>query len=553
MADVPRTEEDAPLSSFHAVIRLLRMRGLGVVVLLVAASACAEVDPPERLRPPAALVTSFDGLGAGFEGPQGSASFRNPSDNSLAVGRNHIVQIVNSHTAIFTKEGRVLYGPVETRNVFRDFGGPCEQINNGDAVVRYDQLADRWLIVMPIFRRVARDFDVPAMETGAVNVSMIGRLGQPGEAVSLFQPPPPTPEDSAAAEAYRQQLRATPQPRNGTYAMCYAVSATPDPLGAYYRYEFIRPLFPDYPRPAVWPDGYYVPTSTGDDVIEKHACVADRLRMLQGLPATEQCVIIPDVNFLNNADLDGKQPPPDGAPNIMMATGGSQLNGVTAADAIYAWTYAVDWQDPANTRVEGPVEIAVEPYRYLCGGQLTECVPQPGVDQRLDAQGDKLMARLVYRRFDDRESIVAAHSVATNAAGGVRWYEFRLDDDRTPMLYQQGTHAPDSAYRWLPSPAMDGLGNIAIGYSFGSADHFPGQRFSGRLDGDPLGWMTLEETILVDGQAAQTTTLRWEDYTQTAIDPSDDCTIWYVGDYLKEGAETYSTRIGAFRMPGCWD
>src|SRR3989442_8929885 len=41
--------------------------------------------------------------------------------------------------------------------------------------------------------------------------------------------------------------------------------------------------------------------------------------------------------------------------------------------------------------------------------------------------------------------------------------------------------------------------------------------------------------------------LRWEDYTQTAIDPSDDCTIWYVGDYLKKGALTYSTRIGAFR------
>ena len=43
--------------------------------------------------------------------------------------------------------------------------------------------------------------------------------------------------------------------------------------------------------------------------------------------------------------------------------------------------------------------------------------------------------------------------------------------------------------------------------------------------------------------------MRWEDYTQTAIDPSDDCTIWYVGDYLKKGATSYSTRIGAFRLP----
>ena len=57
--------------------------------------------------------------------------------------------------------------------------------------------------------------------------------------------------------------------------------------------------------------------------------------------------------------------------------------------------------------------------------------------------------------------------------------------------------------------------------------------------------------MLAEGQAPQTNTLRWEDYTQTAMDPSDDCTIWYVGDYLKKDAITYSTRIGAFRVPGC--
>ncbi|MFM9908533.1 MAG: hypothetical protein ACKVOW_04255, partial [Chitinophagaceae bacterium] len=68
---------------------------------------------------------------------------------------------------------------------------------------------------------------------------------------------------------------------------------------------------------------------------------------------------------------------------------------------------------------------------------------------------------------------------------------------------------------------------------------------------DPLGILSLRETTLVEGEASQTATLRWEDYTQTAIDPVDDCTIWYVGDYLKKGATTYSTKIGAFRMKGC--
>jgi hypothetical protein len=54
--------------------------------------------------------------------------------------------------------------------------------------------------------------------------------------------------------------------------------------------------------PAVWPDGYYVLTSTGDNVIQKHARVVERPRMLQGKPARELCYVIDGVNFLNNAD-----------------------------------------------------------------------------------------------------------------------------------------------------------------------------------------------------------------------------------------------------------
>jgi hypothetical protein len=339
--------------------------------------------------------------------------------------------------------------------------------------------------------------------------------------------------------------------------MCYAISVGPDPFGPYYRYEFLRPLFPDYPRPALWPDGYYVPTSTGDNPIsetittQKHACVVDRAKMLKGEPATEQCLVINDVGFLNNADLDGKNLPPAGAPNIMMAAGGTQLKKVLEANTIGVWQFHVDWSNPANTRVTSAGTIAVAPYHYLCDGQLTNCVPQPGIERRLDAQGDKIMSRLVYRRIGNRESVVAVHSVNTAAGGGgVRWYEFRVDRNRAVTLYQQGTYAPDGFYRWMASPAIDGRGNIGIGYSFGGSPNFPGQRFAARLANDPPGRLTLGELVLAEGEAAQNA-MRWEDYAQTAIDPSDDCTIWYVGDYLKKDATSYSSRIGAFRLPGC--
>jgi hypothetical protein len=467
------------------------------------ASAVVEQTTQGR-RPAAALVAHFDGLGVGFEGPQGAATVRNPSDNSLAVGPNHIVQIVNSRLAVFTKKGkvfdttgRVLYGAVATNTVFAGFGGQCELRNNGDAVVRYDQLAERWLYVMPIFSR-----------------------------------PPNEPK--------------------GPYSMCYALSTGADPLGPYHRYEFKRPLFPDYPRPAVWPDGYYVPSSTSDDFIQKHACVVERGKMLQGLPAKEQCIVIDGVNFLNNADIDGQGLPPAGAPNIMMAAGGAQLMKNFEDDGIYAWKFHVDWENPANTGLSGPAKIPVAPYHYLCNGQLTSCVPQPDTSRRLDAQGDKIMQRLVYRNAGGHQSIVALHSVNSGVhGGGVRWYEFRLNGRGDPILHQQGTYAPDSFYRWMGSIGIDRQGNIGMGYSFGGTPNYPGQRFAARLADDRPGMLTLHETVLVEGEASQKNTIRWEDYTTTAMDPGDDCTFWYVGDYLRSGAASYSSRIGAFRVPGC--
>jgi len=538
------------------------------------ASAGVEQTAPGT-KPAAILAASFDGLGVGFEGPNGSGRGGNPSDNALAVGPDHIVQIVNGRgIAVFTKKGKkydttgkVLFGPVPANNVFKNFTGNCEARNSGDVVVRYDQLANRWLIILPLFSRgpVRPDQPEPFGPADGARASVIGVAGQPGKAETMFVPPPPPPP-SPADTAGRGRGRGgagrgagAPQGPQGPYSMCYAVSTSPDPLGSYYRYEFLRPYFPDYPRPAIWPDGYYIPTSTSDNRIsptvatQKHACVADRESMLAGKPATEQCIIVENVNFFNNTDIDGKALPPKGAPNIMIAGGGRQLDTLLADSVVNMWQFHVDWKNPSKTKIDGPTAIKVAPYSYLCGGQLTNCVPQPGTERGLDSQGDKLMSRLVYRRLGDHESILATHSIATAAGGGgVRWYEFRVNEkSRAVTLHQQGTYLGDGEYRWMASGTIDKFGNIGIGYSYGGPKHFAGQRFSGRQPNDPLGQLTFAEAILAEGEAAQTNTLRWEDYTTTALDPDDDCTVWYVGDYFKKDATSYSTKIGAFKMPGC--
>lgn len=463
----------------------------------VSAAAAAIEQTQPGARPAPRLVTSFTGLGIGFRGPRGAGYFRNPSDNSLAVGPRDIIQTVNSQMAVFTKTGRVLYGPVPTKTLFTGFPGPCGVTGFGDVVVRYDQLAGRWVFVLPIFRRI----------------------------------PAPTP---------------------APYGVCMAVSVTGNPLGRYYRYQFPRALFPDYPRLGVWPNGYYLGTSSGDTVIQKHACVADRAAMLRGQPAAEQCAIINGSNFLNPADIEGRATPPPGEPEVFLAAGGTQLRHIFRADTIHYYRFYVNWQHPARSRVTGPFKVAVAPYHYLCNGQLTSCVPQPGVKRRLDAQGDKLMQPVVYRRLGHRQMLLASQSVNTKGGGGgVRWYEFQMDRRGRLQLRQQGTYAPDGGFRWMPSIGMDRRGDIAVGYSYGGAKHFAGQRVAAQMANGPQDRLTLREAVLARGGAAQARTVRWEDYTTMDVDPSDGCTFWYVGDYLRAGAQRYSTKIGAFRLPGC--
>ncbi|HEV9035224.1 MAG TPA: hypothetical protein VGQ51_01335, partial [Puia sp.] len=271
----------------------------------------------------------------------------------------------------------------------------------------------------------------------------------------------------------------------------------------------------------------------------------------KGEDATEQSFIINGVNFLLNSDVEGQQLPDRGAPNILITNGGTQLHNEFEDDGIYYWKFHVDWKDTSKTRLEGPLKIEVAPYHYAGDGQLKRSVPQPDTAMRLDTQGDKVLGRLIYRRIGKQQSYIVVHSVRSAAGGsGIRWYEFRGAKHGALQLYQQGTYAPDGDWRWLPGIATDKYGNMGIGYSFGGATHFPGQRFTGRLATDSLGVMGFGEGILIEGQASQMNTLRWEDYTYTAIDPSDDETFWYVGDYLKKGAKNYSTRIGSFRLAG---
>jgi hypothetical protein len=458
------------------------------------AGAIEQADPVvQKSAAPSPLAPTLNapsilGVGKGFTGPEGTFTVdAAPPDTNGAVGSTQYVQWVNESFAVFDKAtGAVLLGPVAGNTLWSGFGGGCETNNDGDPIVQYDKAANRWIFTQ---------FSVST----------------------------------------------TP------YLQCFAISDTSDATGSYHRYALGMSAFPDYPKLGVWPDAYYITFNMFTSVfVGAKVCALDRTAMLNGDPATAQCVqLSSSYASLLPSDLDGATPPPAGAPNYLLNFGTNSLR---------LWKFHVDWANSANSTFTGPTSIPVAAFTRACGGGA--CIPQRGTKNKLDSLGDRLMYRLAYRNFGDHESLVVNHSVAagssSNSNAGIRWYELR-DPGGTPTVFQQGTYAPDSNYRWMGSIAMDQDGNIAVGYSVSGANLYPAIRYTGRLSTDlPLGKLQAE-TSIIEGAGSQSQPLnRWGDYSSISVDPVDDCTFWYTNEYLQSsGKFNWSTRIASFKFPTC--
>jgi hypothetical protein len=273
-------------------------------------------------------------------------------------------------------------------------------------------------------------------------------------------------------------------------------------------------------------------------------------------------------------DIDGNRRPLDGAAVPIVGTQDDNATYGAASDALNVFELTVRWRSTPVATLILHSQLAVASFDSIfpCAPTARDCLPQPGItnpNQYLDilSYRQRPTHRLAYRNFGTYEALVTSQSVeAAPGVAGMRWYEIRRTtanpkplSERTYSVYQQGTYAPgDGVHRWMGSAAMDWQGNIALGYSVvNGVDVFPGIRYTGRLASDPLGQMTLGEGTIVNGTGVQrTTNSRWGDYTSLNVDPTDDCTFWYVNEYYTLAGQISSTagwqtRIGSFKLPGC--
>lgn len=412
-----------------------------------------------------------------------------PPDTHGAVGPNHYIQAVNTSMAIYNKTGTRL--AAFTLNNFMSgsaTGSACDSYNQGDPIVLYDDYSGRWIIT---------DF------------------------------------------AWKST--------RGPFYECIAVSKTADPVtGGWWFYEFQvdKSSMGDYPKLGVWSDGIYMGASmfralrtysgarvwafNRDDMISGAS-----LRYVTFFLGTSYFSVFPSTS------APGGGVPPAGTPNYFFSDYGL-TNGVRM------WKFTVNWATPTASTFTGPTTVPVASFTKPANAS----VPQPGTTQKLDTLGDRLMSNFEYRNLNGTQSLWLTRTVVSGTSTGIRWMELR-DMSTTPTVYQQGTFAPDSNYRFMPSLSVDKYGNMAVGYSVSSTSVYPSIRYAGRLATDPLGQLSQGEASIIAGTGSQTSYSRWGDYSSMTIDPADGCTFWYTNEYYTTTGTNWQTRIATFKFPGC--
>lgn len=480
LRDIPREPEWQPGEPIKEIPRRTTR-----LPLLVPPAPKPQIDPllaaQDRVQLTALNPPILNFAGQGFTGV-------NPPDTVGDVGIQHYIQSLNSsggaRFTIYNKaDGSVAAGPIAMDSLGT---GNCAN-GLGDPVVLYDQLANRWFLS----------------------------------------------EFSSSGNR-----------------LCIYISQTSDPVsGGWFAYQFTATNFPDYPKFGVWPDAYYASANENNP----SAYAFDRAQMLVGGVATAQRFTAPALaafsfQALIPADADGSTPPPAGAPNPFMRHRDDEAHnppGTAGQDFLEVWEFHVDWTTPANSTFTGPTNIAVAEFdSHLCGFTSFNCFPQPS-GPTLDPLREVLMNRLQYRNFGTHQTLVGnlVTDVDGTNHGGIRWFELRKTGGGWGV-HQQGTFAPDVHHRWMASAAMDGSGNIGIGYSVSSTTLFPSIRFAAHLAGDPLGTLQGEVTV-VAGTAANSSN-RWGDYSALAVDPVDDRTFWFTTMYSP--ASSWATRIATLQL-----
>ncbi len=428
-------------------------------------------------RSPQDILVNFDGVDFNESG-----GFI-PPDPSGAVGPNHYVQAVNVVVKIFDKTGDVLLGPTSL-GTFLGSGN-----NNGDPIIMYDQLADRFFV---------------------------------------------------------SQFRVSDD------ALIIGISTTPDPTGTYNVYEYSLDAFPDYPHYSVWPSAYFMTANKNQgnvvyalDRVGMLAGITDPVILGFNLPGA---IRNPNTIFgPTPANLLGTEAPID-APGYIVYLQDDGWSNSIPFDQLKVWEVRPNFAEPNLSRISIPAIIPTSPFDSTFAPFGQGEVPQPGTSQKLTSQSGIVSYMVNYRSFDDHNSMILNFNTDVGEGRiGIRWYELRNTDNNPFSIFQESTWSRnDIENRFMGSMGMDLNGNIALAYSVSSSETRPSLRFTGRLSSDPLNQMSFEEQTIKEGIGSHFQSDRFGDYSQMTMDPDGE-TFWFTSEYFRSN-NAWRTRVAGFNL-----
>ena len=336
-------------------------------------------------------------------------------------------------------------------------------------------------------------------------------------------------------------------------SLSFAMSNTADPTGTYTVWNYSLSSFPDYPKYGVWHDGYYVTANTGGP----DCYILERDEMLLGAAGSPQFVSLTIPSLITGAGTNtgGFHSVVPASADFTLPPATEKLNlfyfeddawsGVPN-DRIKIWEVTADWNNVSNSSCTQIQTLNVAPFDSQFNSNWDD-ITQPGTSQKLDGIPGAFMYRAQYTQWPLHNTVVLNHTVDVNATNqaGIRWYELR-NSGTNWTIHQQSTYSPDNHSRWLASLSMDNQGNIGMAYSLSSGTAYPSIMFTGRYATDPLNMMSIAEDTIILGSGSQSGGNRFGDYAHMTVDPDDDQTFWYTGEYVDGGGR--STRIASFKL-----
>ena len=345
---------------------------------------------------------------------------------------------------------------------------------------------------------------------------------------------------------------------NGYSGFAVAVSNTNNPAGAWTHWTYTASQVPDYLKFCVWDDGYYMTSNNGSGIVY---CF-ERAAMLTGSSGARS--IQKTFTEPNNAGFGFWLPLPGDADGVIPPSGQrcplfsytDDAWGTGEIDGVKVWSMGVTWgTTPAATiTLDATIPTAAFDASYDTQGPWDD-ITQPG-SQKLDGIGGVCMIRAQWNSFIGTNRVVLDWGVKISSTQrSIKWVELRQDQStNTWSLYQEGIYAPDAANRWMSSAAMDCNGDIALCYAKASSTIPVSLAYTGRVPTDPLGTMSLTETVVKTGTGSKTGDNRWGDYSCTSIDPADDNTFWHTGMYVNNqntSNQNMATWIYSFQIAPC--